>query len=232
MCHVNLWGPPVVGPQLDLPGPVTGPHAEPTALFARLTMSCLALLSSTQKPCCFPCRCLSISSWLWISCHGSWLWLRTKINPLSLKISSFRPVSVTLLCFLRPVSFREVLAFHERIFAGLHGVPVPLCNWLGIFMPLVITSRLSSAEAAAAAPLGALPGHSYPSLPACGMGGQCYLDGRAGAMYPDGSLTQLPLSTDRLCFLSLLMQTARVAQGANCLSEIKKYTEQASTGWK
>lgn len=32
MCHVNLWGPPVVGPQLDLPGPVTGPYAEPTAV--------------------------------------------------------------------------------------------------------------------------------------------------------------------------------------------------------
>lgn len=69
-------------------------------------------------------------------------------------------------------------------------------------MPLVITSRLSSAEAVAAAPLGALPGHSYPSLPACGMGGQCHLDGRVRAMYPDGSLTQLPLSTDGLGFFT------------------------------
>lgn len=118
------------------------------------------------------------------------------MNPLSLEISSFRPVSVTLLRFLRPVSFREVLAFRERVFVGLLGGPVPLCSCLAIFVPLVITSRLSPAEAVAAAPRGAF----IPNLPAGGVGGRCYLDGRAKLMYPAGSLTQLPLSTDCLCF--------------------------------
>ena len=55
MCHVNVCGPPVVGPQPDLPGPVTGPHAEATALLACLTVGRPALLSSRQEPRCFPC---------------------------------------------------------------------------------------------------------------------------------------------------------------------------------
>ena len=53
----------------------------------------------------------------------------------------------------------------------------------------------------AVAPLGgAFPGHSCPCFPACGMGGQLYLDGRARVIYPDCSMTLLPLSTDCLYF--------------------------------
>ena len=158
-----------------------------------------------------PAPCPSVSSWLWISCHGSCLWLRTKMNPLSLEISSFRPVSVTLLHFLRPVSFREVLFFHERVFVGLHRGPVPLCNCLAIFVPLVITSRSSPAEAVAAAPREAPLGiHTQASLPVGWEVGAIWMEGRSWC-------TQLvpwhnflfPLTA--FVSSSLLMQTARVA---------------------
>ena len=121
------------------------------------------------------------------------------MNPLSLEISSFRPVSVTLLRFLRPVSFREVLALRERVFVELHGGPVPLCNCLAIFVPLVTTSRLSPAEAVAAAPRGALLGiHTQPP---CRWGGRSVPSGWKGeADVPSWFLTQRPLSTDCLCF--------------------------------
>lgn len=35
----------------------------------------------------------------------------------------------------------DVLGFQGHIFVGLHRLPVPLCNWLDIFLLLVITSR-------------------------------------------------------------------------------------------
>lgn len=116
------------------------PHTQPAAIYALPTVSCPTLLNSKKKP-CFPCHILSIFSWLWVSCHGNWLWLRTKINPLSLEIISF--MIVALLSSVRPAFFFscDVLAFHERVFIGLHAVPVPLCNQLDIFMSLVITFR-------------------------------------------------------------------------------------------
>lgn len=111
----GFLGPPCCGAQFDLQEHSDCPHAKPTALLASLTVGNPDSLNSKQKPHCFPCHLLSISPWLWSSCHGSWLWLRMRINPLSLEIISLRPTTVISLSSLRPVSFCEVLAFHDSI---------------------------------------------------------------------------------------------------------------------
>lgn len=60
--------------------------------------------------------------------------------------------SVPSLSSLRLASLFEVLAVHESVFVGLQGALVPLCHPLDVFMPRVITSRSSSADATAGAP--------------------------------------------------------------------------------
>lgn len=108
------------------------PHS--SALFA------VCALSSKWKP-VFPATfCLSPVALDQLSWKVA---VTANQNLFSVQVLSLLLRIVSFLSSWRSAFFLFWLWFHVHVSGGLHRIPVPLCNWLVMFMLLVISSRWS-----------------------------------------------------------------------------------------